>query len=453
MKFKLYFSNNTLYKISLHNHNTSILVRGKNPNNGYSTGSFQWTEAVKALAELLLSYHIEGTNTLVGFKGDSSVSLDYALSKPPVWMKELFLLDENGISSLRRLFHRVNPEAKLSGPTAVSINTNLVSRQDIEIFSESSLTNDNEKKNILNSLRKNEISNFNSTLIKIYSEETSLALNDKELFLNLSYNKTIKELVCSRSVKSVLKRNKSLSALLNNRVTKSFIPSFEMPELEFATTYTQAGTLAIFNNLKTKYNFKINHSFPYAVPLANSILDYNYSPDVCCLGWGPALKVLNNSDEYVPLTLGPRISHTILSSPDISGSGLMMVNDEPTTASFCLDQLKDAGKISEKVKIKHYQPDEMHLLAKNKSLVNALLWFPHYKLIDNGEMINSQYNDEFLQYTMILLHRRNLHLLQKIKVIINNSWLNLITENDISAVTANYLNKSFVDEIKNYTWN
>jgi hypothetical protein len=108
-------------------------VRGKTAGAFKNVGSFQWTTAVKALAILALktgSVQVARSagigHQLVGGKGSFAASLDYALSKQPEWLTEMFGVDSGGISVARRLILRTNPERKRPGPVVLCFSENAI---------------------------------------------------------------------------------------------------------------------------------------------------------------------------------------------------------------------------------------------------------------------------------------------------------------------------------------
>ncbi len=116
-------------------------VRGKTSGAFKNVGSFQWTAAVKALAILTLKAgltQLEGPgaveNQLVGYKGSLAASLDYALSKQPEWLTELFGVDSSGICTVRRLILRTNPERKRPGPVVLSFSGGALENVRFEFF-------------------------------------------------------------------------------------------------------------------------------------------------------------------------------------------------------------------------------------------------------------------------------------------------------------------------------
>lgn len=115
--------------------------RGRLPQFEASLGTFTWSPAVRALCVLLLGSVLyehrkegEGAFVLGGDAGSLAASLDYAISKQPAWLLEMFGTDAEGLSILRRLLIRNNPERKRSGPVQITLNPKVFNPHDIGIF-------------------------------------------------------------------------------------------------------------------------------------------------------------------------------------------------------------------------------------------------------------------------------------------------------------------------------
>lgn len=97
----------------LRHEETKVLhsVRGKLYGHSEDSRVFQWTPAVKALAILLLSARIDGSfddnigkGELIGGKGSLASTLDYAISKQPAWITDVFGTYNGGNCYLRKLY-------------------------------------------------------------------------------------------------------------------------------------------------------------------------------------------------------------------------------------------------------------------------------------------------------------------------------------------------------------
>lgn len=146
MKLKLWFSRGEttqLEKVVFQSDTASVpltSIRGRDVGAlcQQASGTFQWTHAVRALAVLIaravLSSRWEvGEHTMQGEKGSLASSLDYACSKEPQWLAEMFGVLPNGGSLARRLIRRSNPERKRPGPVTLSWNTALCPAEEITL--------------------------------------------------------------------------------------------------------------------------------------------------------------------------------------------------------------------------------------------------------------------------------------------------------------------------------
>jgi hypothetical protein len=52
----------------------------------------------------------------------SAASLDYAISKQPLWLQDMFGVSGQGMQLARLLFRRINPDRKRPGPVIIFIS-------------------------------------------------------------------------------------------------------------------------------------------------------------------------------------------------------------------------------------------------------------------------------------------------------------------------------------------
>jgi hypothetical protein len=114
-------------------------VRGKTAGAFTSCGSFQWTSAVRAVCAVAIRYALSESNDkvdyfLIGGHGSLASSLDYALSKEPTWITDMFGTLHSGAPYAKRLFKVTNPNRKRPGPVAVAINRSRLSGEDLKVF-------------------------------------------------------------------------------------------------------------------------------------------------------------------------------------------------------------------------------------------------------------------------------------------------------------------------------
>lgn len=116
-----------------------VTVRGKTSGAARHAGSFQWTSAVRALCVLFIRAAISKVDSaevplLTGAHGSPAASLDYAISKQPGWLVDMFGSDSFGRCVAQRLLDRTNPERKRPGPVAIGIKPMVVSESRIDVF-------------------------------------------------------------------------------------------------------------------------------------------------------------------------------------------------------------------------------------------------------------------------------------------------------------------------------
>ncbi len=100
-------------------------------------GTFQWTAAVKALCLFFVHAKFAPNSdqpTLEGGAGTAAASLDYALSKEPSWMSDMFGSDEDGRPELLAFIRRVNPNRKRPGPVRLYVLRRLLVSDAIGLF-------------------------------------------------------------------------------------------------------------------------------------------------------------------------------------------------------------------------------------------------------------------------------------------------------------------------------
>ena len=109
----------------------AIAIRGSvAPNN---CGNFRWSAGVRALTLLLVrqallvqSERIENrsSDTSASIEGEDNspaASLDYALSKQPIWLRDMFGISAHGVPISKLIFRRINPDRKRPGPVVIFI--------------------------------------------------------------------------------------------------------------------------------------------------------------------------------------------------------------------------------------------------------------------------------------------------------------------------------------------
>jgi hypothetical protein len=137
-EFRLFFEQNQLFQVEFCNGISGEFrrsIRGKQSETDPSVGTFQWTSAVRGLALLVVRKAARFEDSSIsGLSGTVAASLDYAISKQPLWLTEMFGCDRLGTSLVRRMIFRTNPERKRPGPTTLSINDKYLPSESISVF-------------------------------------------------------------------------------------------------------------------------------------------------------------------------------------------------------------------------------------------------------------------------------------------------------------------------------
>lgn len=130
-------------------------VRGKTNGAYRSGGSFQWSSAVRGMACVfisakLLDHLVPGEPMLSGEAKSLAASLDYALTKQPTWILDMFGVSANGRCQAKRLFRVTNSHRKRPGPVCLSLNLHACPVHCVEIVLDGrTVTNPDELRTML----------------------------------------------------------------------------------------------------------------------------------------------------------------------------------------------------------------------------------------------------------------------------------------------------------------
>lgn len=154
-------------------------IRGKTGGAYRQAGSFQWTSAVRALSLLAINAVIDANDAFIlGEGGSLAASLDYALSKQPEWLTDLFGCDHQGITYARRLILRTNPERKRPGPVVLALNVVYLPATAIEIQIGGKVATHNELLALRHTLDETKAPSLSSISQQVeYEEQMPIAVN------------------------------------------------------------------------------------------------------------------------------------------------------------------------------------------------------------------------------------------------------------------------------------
>ncbi len=147
-----------------------VVIRGKTSGAFTRYGSFQWTSGVRAVCSAFLRFAMSEVSLgvdycLIGSRGSLAASLDYALSKGPAWIGEMFGATPGGGLYAKRLFRITNPNRKRPGPVALSVNKSLIAGSSIEVH--------------WNGQKVSDLSELSAILQSIESQDSELSDSDE----------------------------------------------------------------------------------------------------------------------------------------------------------------------------------------------------------------------------------------------------------------------------------
>lgn len=507
-RIRLYFSQNVPYQLlrtvftTKENHPQGgdlICIRGKGESERGPSASFQWTLAVRGLSYLLVSHcglkrslqdfseSLDGnlddevpteTATLEGDLGSMASSLDYAISRQPLWIVDMFGLDVAGRPILRKLLHRWNSDRTKGGVVVLGVNRKVLRPEDVEVFLGSQRVDDPAavrhlaamlsplpvKRTVASAKEKDPSPESGGEILahlrRSFILEVSSMLRTTNVF-NRKFLKTSAQRLASNSSfagvvgkKGELERQFELSLSASNRLglagelgdAKAIING-EKP-LRIVTAGTIAGTTVIFRYLTRFLNYGIDFSYQFASTndIVDAILKRSFStpPDACVLGVLPAapLFTAHHQPDYSLVMMMPKASNRIIASgsstlsrtflsPEKGGS-FIFCSDRPTSASFCFEELKREKVVSsKKVTVLHMEPHEVFAALKTDDReLRSILWFPHYQLnvIFNKCDIPTQPDMDLSLETLLFANQamlRDRRRLSALCVAVRDAWLDL----------------------------
>ena len=415
-------------------------------------GVFKWSRAVQALCHLVCEYKIfslfdvgelNRKQFISGEAGSAAATLDYALSKQPLWMLDMFGTGERGDPLIRRLFIRENPERKRPGPVSIYVNPNVLPPSGVEVILDgreitkledfislanaihdcldggagrlfdggSSMEVDDPKCNPTESsgpvgLNASAGIELNIFFEQMFADEALGMLRSTDIFRPKELACSLSRINANSSFRKVSGNPLLLSAGMESRLTSSQrIGSEEESFLDLqlktdepiriCTTFSLMSTILIVKYLQSVkgYNIDFNYNFAHTNEIVNRISESRFTqvPDLIVMGLAPAARLLDTSKHhsYLPLMIMPKVSNRMISRVEdkldkrhLQDSCFVLPTDQPTTASFYFDYLCRRGLVdSRKARVIYCEPDEISsfLLPDNED-THAILWFPHYHL-------------------------------------------------------------------------
>ena len=369
-----------------------VAYRGKT-NGAYQTqNTFLWSIGVQALSILFIltcarqkeerSDLSEGARAIFsdgifgnGISGDGATpaaSLDYALSRQPNWLIDMFGSDSQGVCLARRIILRSNPERKRPGPVTLCVNLKALPVENIEIYIDGAIVTDTsileelaariESPGVVRPSRihvvrseedtkwqiaKTKLENLESDLIPdmprpfhlkvwrdyfqgILAEHVTTVLHRTDIFSKSSMGKLVREIKEDPLfIRIVGKKSQAYSEIdvdltnvnclgfvENEKEQKKQLCSDKPIRCAYSIFFTPTAAIFLYLQNIKGYNFVSSYQHLDTVELANGIIQGSYTepPDLCVLSIGGAAALMKSkaSKTYRPLMMMPRIYHQII---------------------------------------------------------------------------------------------------------------------------------------------
>jgi hypothetical protein len=417
---------------------------------------------------------------LKGEKGSLCRSLDYAISKKPAWIMDLFGVDADGDSQVGRFFWRRNPEGKRPGPSGVTFNTKMISPDKVSIcLNGKKLEGRDQLSDALSGLsaslgprlsyRKKverdigkeverqesrpDTKSLNDVLATLMKRELLRTLSSTPIFSRQGLTESVRQVGGSRLFKSIAGRHMhSLESVLewsSPTARTGISPSLQTlrasysPErpLQVSVSVVTVGTIVLFQYLKIfrELPIDINYRFSTGIEVARAVQGATIESDLCAGAAPSAVGMMGKgaSSPYKPVMLMPKHSHRLLSSRNGSDSiahgDYRLLAEEPSGALSYFHELEHRRVVNQrKISLSHCDPDEaLALLAEKSADLRTILWFPAYDLAQlycNAKVLDGGIDTLGDSWILLLAHerlRRNKHVLNALLSELHGAWLDL----------------------------
>lgn len=440
-------------------------------------GTFLWSSAVMSMCALLLkakTAHLirtdeNGWSQEAGLSSDSSdwaTSIDFALSKKPRWLLDMFGVDSTGQPITKRLFIRMNPERKRSGPVWVSVNPQFLDPSYLSIFLDGTeLKTVEQIRSLLNMIgfpdvkgAKNRLlqplvmasplatPNQRSTLFRMIKREVLCGLNDTAVFSSASTKATLSFLSNHNLFQHIGGRPSHLLGDLDLGLSDSGRLGLGMTEawmskqlrsrkpIRILCGVGAVTSLCIFRYLTSVkgYNFEVSHNFSSSQDITHSLRSTGRDEPVdgvlmalCC-----SVRLCCGRSSFSPLVMMPITTHAEVSrGKDVAR--YLFLTDVVTGSHFHLDDERHSLAYQPRVESLPFAGLEKEL-AKHSD-ARAILFWPYYEYAHGGNewTINEAFNrvPAYELVTLCVNQRisRDTKLALAINIAIRDAWLTLRT--------------------------
>lgn len=491
VSLSLYFTRSkklTLYRVKFRNCATSKVIhayRGKDTSlYGVDAASFLWTTAVRGFSLLAVSFVLDGKANVYKLNSHSFLSaLDYALSNPPRWLRDMFGNSKTDESFCKRIFKRVNPQQKLAGSAFISFNPELFSQYSVKIFlNGSEITDDSvlfqmqqelsgrfllERKskaslNISESayahIAKIELPAFFESQVtsdrfkSFFKSELLTTLYSSDIFSQSKTEITFKKLISDQQFLKIADKNLSkLSPLIATRdsgirlglakISESTLKDSDPIRVSFPMGFSAAPAIFYYLKYIKKIPLEFDFNYQHAIAISKKILNHSFEtpPDLCVLGSAPAATLIssNKKSDYEPWMLFPGMTHRLIGHKENLGQlnplegEIHALSETPSTSGFYLDSLL-AVSPTRNSKVIHAEPDEIsQALCDRVPNFKGMSYFPFYFLAQErsgAELLDQPINNNHIKDSVLMAHesiRKYPNKLLALEVAIRDAWLEL----------------------------
>jgi hypothetical protein len=457
-------------------------VRGRQSFTETVEGTFQWTSGVQSLSAVVIKAKLaelartsrQAWPQTAGLCSDDTswaLSLDFALSKKPRWLLDMFGVDQTGTPILKRLFLRMNPEKKRPGPAWVSLNPAFLEPQNITIVLDGiELKTSLELTNLLKRVgfeSKTPQADRDLAGVVESSPETMYDTTQRLIqgwiereLLESIFGSDVFTLIAQRVLKERIQTDepvkflfgaerRSLSEFFDQKTSLETPPTHIAKELTSSlgpvrlfTTIAQVGAISLFKVLEKRLGMQLDIILdsPHTPAIVSRAKETSESPKClelfslaigACGSSVPLLRSLS----IVPITLLPGVSYELMGKEQFGMTGslkgdLFVFQEAKSTSSIYLRHLYREGLAgTQTLNLIRTEPAEVLAamrLKGNKS--GAILWFPHNRVSElvAGAKSSLKMREKFGMSESFLLGRLNeLGSLEPIRQLVRYAWLQL----------------------------
>ena len=474
-----------------------ISVRGFKLQNG-ANGTFQWSRAVQAVSVLLLktkAYCVAQDRSglpfpvIAGERNSLASSLDYALAKQPLWLLDMFGVQEDGKSTADLLFPRRNRERKRPGPVIISVEQALLRPENIAVFYNRLLVSD---ASALNSIEQSIAAAFApageirppkarsypastsasptapvaapgaasyGTLMSLIENEVLQMLREAYVFAPRKVKASNERYYSDAMIRKVYGGPSSLTSAVDRSLTSSerlgvvadenlIRGSFDgFGTLRFAVTALDPSSLALLTFLKHVKRYNIDYEYFYEATgeIADGVLNGGRRELLHGFIASPyqaaRLLAAGRRCEYEPLMPLPKVTHRVVAPAhagrrhtSLERGCFAFLWDEPTTNTSYFDDLVLAGYISRPaVRIVSIPGHEMvESIRQAGEDLKAVITFPYYNLCclsGSGQLVDGKASaygpKESTLFVLKSFFEHQGQMARMIDIAVRDAWLEL----------------------------